>query len=106
MKIKEMRNELDLSNDKSLPDVLYPYPSEKVEDITSNGVYNPRSQLLSPSGVGPKQNENHNNIVVETVVDKPDVNASQSKGPAIDNIDVLSATNIYKTVCCSIKKRY
>ena len=69
----EIRNELGLSDDESLPDASFLYPSEKVEDVTSNCV-NPVPSLLPPSGEGPiLMNESLNNIVVETVVDEADV---------------------------------
>lgn len=69
----EMRNELSLSNDKSLTDARLLHPSEKVKDVTSNcKTFTP--SLLPPSISGPNlMNKNFNIIVVETVVDKADV---------------------------------
>ena len=50
----EMRNELGLSDDESLPDASFLYPSEKVEDVTSNCVL-PIPSLLPPSGVNERK---------------------------------------------------
>ena len=84
----EMRNELGLSDDKSLPDARYLYPSKKVEDVTSNCRI-PIPSLLPPSGAGSNlMNENLSNIVVETVVDEADAVSLSSKRPFINKIDV------------------